>query len=91
MTGFVLLGGGHGTRPSAAPDGLRTSFSPSLCGRLRTRACWTVHRTVQLRLCPLGSESHFVFVRNEKRWLKAISFHLAEDMGLEPTGLLHLT
>ena len=54
---FRSDGGGHGTRPSASPDGLRTAFSAAHSGCLRTRACRTIRRIVRRRLCPHGSES----------------------------------
>ena len=50
------------------------------------------YSTVRLRLCPLGYESrHHSYKKTNNTQKGDVCFFMAEDMGLEPTGLLHLT
>ena len=50
------------------------------------------YSTVRLRLYPLGYESrHHSHKKTNNTQKGAVCFFMAEDMGLEPTGLLHLT
>ena len=77
-----VYGGGHGTRPSASPVGLRTAFEPEPAERFTESSADGSALT--------GPSPRDIY-KKYNNTQKGVIVFMAEDMGLEPTGLLHLT